>query len=132
MRAILTPEDLKMGDPRNPIPPGWYPAEITKYNEVITKGTTEKPSDGSTNSVFHFTILDGPEKGRELRRYYNEKVLGFGKSLYATLGFPKNSVGGYDVYTELFQKTVGHKLMIYVMLDKKTGYDAVEDYKPMA
>jgi hypothetical protein len=132
MRQIITPDDLKMGDPLPQIPPGWYPAEITKYDEAITKGSLEKPSDGSTNSIFFFTLLDGPGKGRELRRYYNEKVLGFGKSLYATLGFPRNASNGYDLSTELFEKTVGHKLMVYIIKDKKTGYDTVEDFKPMS
>lgn len=132
MRAILTPDDLKMGEPRVPIKPGWYPAEIVKYDEAIVKGTPEKPSDGSVNSVFYFKIIDGEYKDRELRRYFNEKVLGMGKSLYATLKFPKTANGGYEVSSELFNQTVGHKLMIYVMVDKKTGYDAVEDYKPMS
>jgi len=134
MRAALTPDDLKIADPLPPIPPGWYPAEITKYDEAITKGTDEKPSDGSTNSIFFFTLLDGPEKvkGRELRRYFNEKVLGFGKNLYATLGFPKNATGGYDVSTELFQKTVGFKMMVYILKDKKTSYDTIEDFRPMS
>lgn len=126
MRQILTPDDLKM-----PIKPGWHPAEIVKYEEAVTKGTSEKPSDGSINAIFLFRILDGEYKGRELRRYFNEKVLGMGKSLYATLGFPKNASGGYDISTELFEQTVGHKLMIYILLDKKTGYDVIEDYKPM-
>lgn len=131
MRSVLTPEDLKLAE-RESIPPGWYPAEIIKYDEAITKGSEEKPSDGSTNAIFFFKILDGPAKGRELRRYFNEKVLGFGKSLYATLKFPKNSTGGYDVSTELFKQTEGSKLMIYVKKDQKTGYDSVEDFKPMA
>jgi hypothetical protein len=132
MRAALTPDDLKMGDPLQPIPPGWYPLEIVKYEETITKGSPEKPSDGSTNCVFHFKILDGPAKDRVLRRFYNEKVLGFGKSLYATLGFPKNSNGGYDVSTELFERTVGFKLMGYIKMDAKTKYDSIEDFKPLA
>lgn len=131
MRSVLTPEDLKLAE-RESIPPGWYPAEIIKYDEAITKGSEKKPSDGSTNAIFFFKILDGPAKGRELCRYFNEKVLGFGKSLYATLKFPKNSTGGYDVSTELFKQTEGSKLMIYVKKDQKTGYDSVEDFKPMA
>lgn len=132
MRAVLSPDDLKMGDPREPIAPGWYPSEITKYDEAVTKGSAEKESDGSTNAIFFFTILDGPYKGRELRRYFNEKVLGMGSHLYKALGFPKNAAGAYDVSTELFKQTVSSKLMIYVQKDKKTGYDSIEDYKPMA
>ena len=130
MKAVLTPDDLRLSEKEN-IPPGWYPAEIIKYEEVETKGTPDKPSDGSMNSVFYFKILDGPAKNRELRRYLNEKYLGFGKHMYSTLGFPKNSHGGYDVSTELFEQTVGHKLMIYIIKDKKTGYDSVEDFKPL-
>ncbi len=130
MRSVLTPEDLKLAD-KESIPPGWYPAEIIKYDEAVTKGTDDKPSDGSINSIFYFKILDGVAKNRELRRYFNEKVLGFGKHLYAALGFPKNAAGGYDVSTELFQQTVGHKAMIYIIKDKKTGYDSIEDFKPM-
>lgn len=132
MRAALTPDDLKMGDPLPAIPPGWYPAEIVKYDEAVTKGTDTKPSDGSMNSIFYFKLLDGPGKDRELRRYFNEKVLGFGKSLYATLGFPKNASGGYDVSSELFAKTVGSKMLVYVKLDPKTKYDSIEDFKPMS
>ena len=132
MRASLTPDDLKMGDPLPSVKPGWYPAEIVKYDEAVTKGTPEKPSDGSTNSIFFFKILDGEYKDREFRRYFNEKVLGFGKNLYATVGVPKNSSGGYEVSTEVFQKFVGCKMMVYIMRDKKTGYDGVEDFKPMS
>ncbi len=131
MRAALTPDDLKLAE-REAIPPGWYPAEIVKYDEAVTKGTDEKPSDGSTNAIFFFKILDGPAKNRELRRYFNEKVLGFGKNLYRALGFPKNASGAYDVSSELFGQTVGHKLMIYIIKDKKTGYDSVEDFKAMS
>lgn len=133
MRAILSPDDLKLAD-KEPIPPGWYPAEIVKYDEAITKDTDEKKSDGSTNAIFYFKLLEGPPqaKGRELRRYFNEKVLGFGKNLYATLGFPKNATGGYDVSTELFQKTVGSKMQVYIIRDKKTGFDSVEDFKPLS
>lgn len=130
MRAVLTPDDLKLAD-KEPIPPGWHPAEIIKYDEAVTKGTDEKPSDGSTNAIFFFKILEGPAKNRELRRYFNEKVLGFGKNLYAALGFPKNAAGAYDVSSELFRQTVGSKMMVYVMKDKKTGYDGIEDFKPM-
>ena len=129
MRVVLNPDDLKE---RETILPGWYPAEITKYDEAVTKDKDDKPSDGSMNSIFFFTILDGNYKGRELRRYFNEKFLGIGRHLYATLGFPKTANGGYEVSSELFQQTVGHKLMIYVIKDKKTGYDTVEDFKKMA
>lgn len=135
MRAILTPEDLKSTE-RPPTPAGWYPSEIVKYEEAVTKGTDAKPSDGSINAIFYFKILDAPSgaehmKGRELRRYLNEKSLKWGKNMYAALNFPRNGQGGYEVSSELFKQTVGSKLMIYVKLDNKTGYDSIEDYKAM-
>lgn len=128
MRAVLTPEDLSRTDS---IPPGWYPAEITKYDEDVTKGSDQKPSDGSVNAIFFFTLLDGPAKGREIRRYLNEKALYFGKNLYSALKFPKNSAGGYDVSTELFRQTVGSRLEIYIKKNQNTGFDSVEDFRPM-
>jgi|SRR5579863_507118 len=129
MRVVLTPEDLK---DRPNFLPGWYPAEIVKYDEAVVKDRDDKPSDGSMNSIFFFKILDGVHKDREIRRYFNEKFMSAGKHLYAVLGFPKTKDGGYEVSSELFQQTVGHKLMIYIIKDKKTGYDSVEDYKPLA
>lgn len=130
MRAVLTPDDLKAAR-REPINPGWHPAEIENYDEVEVKDRDDRPSDGSMNAVFFFTILDGPGKDRKLRLYINEKHLAMGESFYAAMGFPKNSAGGYDVDSALFRQTVGHKVMIYVKRNQKSGYDQIEDFKPM-
>lgn len=128
INAILAPSDLVGRE----IPAGWYPAEITKYEEAVTKGTEAKPSDGSTNAIFYFTILDGPAKGREIRRYFNEKFMGMGKNLWPLIipGFVAGK-GGVPVNTENMSASVGKKLKIYVKKGTN-GFDSVEDFQPLA
>lgn len=126
MRAILTPDDLKKGDLA---PVGWHPVEIVDYEE--------KPadSDGSTNCIFRFKILDGDGKGIQAQTRFNEKALGFGKAMYAALGMPKNEAGGYELTTELFKQCIGRKLKIYIKRgksDKGNEYNEVADYMPLA
>jgi len=126
MRAILTPDDLKRGDL---VEVGWHPAEITSYTEK------EATTDQSTNCVFNFKIIDGPGKGCTCMRLFNEKALGFGKSLWKTLTFPYDAVKGYELSTQLFEQTVGHKLMIYVKRGKSNKgneFNDVVDFKPMS
>lgn len=125
MRAILTPDDLKKGDLAEV---GWHPMEIVDY--------TEKPADTdqSTNCFFSFKILEGPSQGIQARKMFNEKALGFGKALYAALGFPKNANGGYDLSTELFKKTIGAKVKGYIKRgksDKGNEFNDVTDFLPM-
>lgn len=109
MRAVITPDDLKRGDL---VAPGWYPGEISNYEEATTKDNKEKgtKSDGSTNCIFEFRADAGPV----LKRYINEKALGFGKDLYAAMNLPKNEAGGYDVSTELFEKAKGVRIEVYI------------------
>lgn len=126
MRQFLSPDDLKRGDLINP---GWYPSEIVDYEE--------KPAgtDGSTNCFFHFKILDGPFKGVVLRKMFNEKALGFGKALWATLKFPFDPEKGYDLSTELFKQTIGQKLQVYSVRgksDKGNEFNDVKDFRPLA
>lgn len=126
MRQFLTPDDLKKGDLINP---GWYPSEIVDYDE--------KPAstDGSTNCFFHFKILDGPFKGVVVRKMFNEKALGFGKALWATLKFPFDPEKGYDLSSELFKQTIGQKLQIYSVRgksDKGNEFNDVKDFRPIA
>jgi hypothetical protein len=125
MRAILTPDDLKKGEL---VDVGWHPAEIVSYDE--------KPADtdGSTNCIFGFKILDGPGKGVTPRTQFNEKALGFGKNMFAALKFPKDKSGGYELSTELFQKTIGSKLKIYIKRGKSNKgneFNDVSDYQPL-
>lgn len=127
MRAILTPDDLKKGDVVHEN--GWYPAEITEYSEK--DATTDK----STNCFFHFKILDGPSKGLQPRKMFNEKALGFGKNLWKTLNFPFDPVKGYDLSSDLFKQTVGAKLMIYIQRsksDRGNEFNDVTDFRPMS
>lgn len=129
MRAILTPEDLSKD---KPVTPGWYPLEIISYDEQVTKGTDAKPSDGSINAIFEFRALDGDAtvKGRVFKRYFNEKALGFGKSLWATL-FPEvfNNAKGGELTSEMFKSAVSRKVKGYIKMDGK--YATIEDYMPL-
>lgn len=125
MKRFLTPDDLKLGDLVNP---GWYPAEIVEYTEQAAN------TDGSTNCFFHFKIIDGPFKGVVIRKLFNEKALGFGKSLWATLKFPFDPVAGYELSTELFQQTLGQKLMVYVKRgesNKGNAFNDATDFRPI-
>jgi len=128
MRAALTPDDLKKGDL---VDPGWYPAEITKYEEV------DADTDGSTNCIFHFQIIEGKNKGVSPRKLFNEKALGFGKSLWGVLfGKPDPTVGytGEQLSTESFSRQVGKKLKIYIKRGKSNKgneFNDVVDFMPL-
>ena len=126
MRAILTPDDLKKGDLAEV---GWHPVEIVDYTEA------DADTDGSTNCIFHFKIIDGPSKGVTPRRLFNEKALGFGKDLWKTLGLPFDPVKGYELSTELFKQTIGHKLQVYIKRGKSNKgneFNDVADFRPMS
>jgi len=125
MRAVLTPDDLKKGDL---VETGWHPAEIVDYAEK------EADTDKSTNCIFHFKILDGPGKGVTPQKLFNEKALGFGKNLWKTLGLPYDTVKGYELTTELFKQTIGHKLKIYIKRGKSNKgneFNDVSDFQPL-
>jgi hypothetical protein len=125
MRAVLTPDDLKKGDL---VEPGWHPLEIIKYEEKAAD------TDGSTNCIFHFKIIDGPYKGITPQRLFNEKALGFGKALWKTLNFPYDPVKGYELTTQLFEQTIGSKLMGYIKRGKSNKgneFNDLQDFKPM-
>lgn len=129
MRAILTPDDLRKGDL---ISAGWHPVEIIGYEE--TEASAEAKNPGSTNCTFYFKIIDGPYKGTELKRLFNETAMGFGKALYATLGFPKTPDGGYELSTELFKQTIGSKLQVYVKRgesNRGNAFNDVQDFRPL-
>lgn len=126
MRAILTPDDLKRGDL---IAPGWVPVEIVDYEEK------DASTDGSTNCIFYFKVLDGPSKGNTVKRLFNEKALGFGKALWATLKFPYDPERGYELTTELFKASIGQKLKVYIKRgksDKGNEFNDVADFQPLS
>lgn len=125
MRSFLTPDDLKKGELADI---GWHPAEIVEYKEK------EADTDKSTNCLFYFKILDGPNKGIVCQKLFNEKALGFGKTLWKTLEFPYDPVKGYELTTELFSRTPGSKMMIYIKRGKSNKgneFNDVVDFKPM-
>lgn len=126
MRAVLTPDDLKKGDLAEP---GWHPMEIIDYKEK------DAETDGSTNCIFSLKIIDGPNKGVTANKLFNEKALGFGKALWATLKFPLDPVKGYELTTQLFEQTIGFKLMGYIKRGKSNKgneFNDIVDFKPMA
>ncbi len=127
MRAVLTPDDLKKGDLAEI---GWHPAEIVDYKEE------DAATDGSTNCTFIFKILDGPNKGTQPRKLFNEKALGFGKTLWAILFGPPDPVKGYDTQlsTESFKAQIGKKLKIYIKRGKSNKgneFNDVVDFMPL-
>jgi len=125
MKQFLTPDDLKKGDLAEP---GWYPAEITDYNEK------NADTDSSTNCIFTFKVLDGPSKGISPNKLFNEKALGFGKNLWKTLGFPFDPVKGYELSTDLFRKTIGYKLEVYIKRGKSNKgneFNDIADFRPL-
>ena len=127
MRAVLTPDDLKKSDL---VEPGWYPADIIEYKEE------DADTDASTNSIFTFKITGGPEKaqGVQPRKLFNEKALGFGKSLWSTLKLPFDTKKGYELTTELLSAQVGKKLQIYIARGKSNKgneFNDVKDFRPL-
>lgn len=134
MRVILTPDDLKSGELASA---GWHPAEVIDYNE--SEASDEAKNPGSTNCIWTFKILDGDSKGIEATKLINETPKSLGhksnQSLWSTFGFPKTAAGGYDLSSDLFRKTVGFKLMMYVKRGKTNRgneFNDVVDFKPMS
>ena len=127
MNINLTPDDLRKTDA---VEPGWFPAEIQKYSEEVTKGKDDKPSDGSMNAIYEFKVLDGPpqNKGRVIKKYFNEKSMFFGKNLWITFGLIDAKAGG-SLTPEKLRSLQGQKLEVYV---KQNGqYPNIEDYRPL-
>ena len=124
--AVVTPDDLKRGEL---VEPGWYPMLIEKYEEK------EANTDKSVNAIFHLKVFDGSEKGKTARYQLNEKAMGFGKNLYAALKFPFDKEKGYSVNSDLFNRTVGEKLMVYIKRgtsNKGNSFNEVADFKPLS
>jgi hypothetical protein len=125
MRAILTPDDLKKGDL---VEPGWQPLEVVDYSEK------EAETDGSTNCIFKFKIFDGPHKGVTPSKLFNEKALGFGKSLWKALGLPFDAEKGYELSSELFKAQIGKKVKGYIKRGKSNKgneFNDLADFMPL-
>lgn len=127
---VVTPDDLKKGDLASP---GWHPAEIVKYEDGEAGEDAKNP--GSATAIFYFKILDGPDKGVEVKRLFSEVAWGFGKTFFATMGYPKDANGNYILSSDLFQQSVGHKLQIYIKRGKSNKgneFNDVADFRPMS
>jgi hypothetical protein len=123
--SVLTPEDLKRG---SLAAAGWHPAEFVKYDEKAA-GT-----DGSTNVILTWRILEGPSKGIEANSFFNEKAMGFGKSLWTVWGFPKDAEGNIRVSDDMIKAKLNSKLKLYFGAPtEKSGkkYNNIEDFMPM-
>jgi len=128
MRRILTPDDLRKSDLAEV---GWHPAEMSDYDEKPAE------TDGSTNCLFQFRLIDGPNKGAKVTRLINEKSLEHRtvQPLWVCLGIPKNAQGGYELSTELFKSKIGAKLKVYIKRGKSNQgneFNDVADYQPLA
>jgi len=132
MRSALTPDDLKKGDLAQV---GWHPAEIVDYTEDDAGQEAKNP--GSTNCIFHFKIIDGPNKGITVKRLFNEFALGFGKNLYGVLYGPPDPIKGYtsdQLNTDSFKQQIGKKLNIFIKHTKSNRgneFNDVQDFRPM-
>lgn len=127
MRRVLTPEDLRKSDLAEP---GWAPAEMSDYDEKPAE------TDGSTNCLFQFKLIDGPNKGAKVTKLVNEKSLEHRtiQPLWASLGIQKTSQGGYDLSTELFKSKIGSKLRLYIKRGKSNQgneFNDVADFQPL-
>jgi hypothetical protein len=130
IRSILTPEDLA----ERKIDPGWYPGKIAAVTEEVVKGSAEKPSDGSMNAVFLFEVKDPAkpdQKPRNIKRFFNEKALGFGRNLWYVTGLlTKNAKGPQELTFEMMQSLVGKEMLVYVKRNS-AGFDNIEDFRPL-
>ncbi len=127
MRAIVSPDDLKKGEVVSQT--GWHPLEIVDYTEK------DAETDGSTNCIFHFKIIDGPDKGLTCNKLFNEKALGFGKALWATLQLPYDKNVGYTLDTDTFKAQIGKKVMGYIAKgesNKGNKFNDLKDFKPLS
>lgn len=128
MRAIVTPDDLKVGEL---IEPGWHVMELAEYSEK------EAGTDKSTNCSFRFKVLDGPYKGYSAKAMFNEKALGMGKKLWAALQVPYDAEKGYALSTEMFEQIAAAKpkLKVYVKRGKSNQgneFNDPADFQPLA
>lgn len=130
MRAVLTPDDLKKGDTVSEA--GWFPLEITDYKEE------DASTDGSTNCIWNFRVLDGKNKGLGAMMRLNEKALGFGKAFFSVVIGPPNKNLGYtadQMNSENFKTFIGKKLMGYIKVgesNKGNKYNELKDFKPLS
>jgi hypothetical protein len=131
IRSLLTPEDLA----ERKTDPGWYKGKIKDVKEEVVKGSEAKPSDGSMNAIFYFDVwtdTKNPDaKPREMRRYFNEKALGFGRNLWYVTGLlTKGSTKPQELTFEMMQSLIGKEMLVYIKKNT-AGFDNIEDWRPL-
>jgi len=128
MRINLGVDDLAKGQLANP---GWYPCEITKYEEKLAS------TDRSTNCICHFKIMTGEFQGATSRIQLNEKAMGFGKNFFLALGakYSTNAQGKKELKDfDLSPALVGKKLDVYIARgtsNKGNDFNEAKDYAPL-
>ena len=128
MKVNLSSDDLSRGAI---VEPGWYPMEITKYEEKPSQG------DRSTNCISYMKVIGGKGSGAQGRFLLNEKAFGFGKNFFKALG-AKEVVGpdGKPALTpiDLTQEfLVGRKLDVYIQRgtsNKGNDFNELKDFAP--
>lgn len=124
MRARITPDDLAAGQL---VDPGWYACLITDYKEEPAN------TDGSTNGIITFKIVDGKFKGGRCRRLYNEKAMGMAGNLLVALGAKVDKIKGIDA--DLSSETlVGRFVDVNIRrgeTNKKNPFNEPVDFAPI-
>lgn len=115
----VTREDMMRG---KTVDPGWYKA--------IIKNVSQEPAntDGSTNTIVDFVVLEGPFKDVPLRRFFSEKAPGFIVPFLVACGAPVGEQGGtFDV-----EKCKGKTIQVYVINEmyNNRSTNKVEDFRP--
>lgn len=128
---MVTKEELTKGDLASV---GWHQAEIIKYESGEAGEQSKNP--GSATCTFFFKITDdGVNNGKQCKRLFSEVAWGFAKNFFATMGYPKDKDGTYQVNEDMFNQSVGHKLMIYTKVGKSNQgneFTDVADFRPLA
>jgi hypothetical protein len=101
-------EDLLIG---RLLEPGWYPMKVKKIEEKAAR------KDGSTNWIVSLeNTLEGQDQGVVVRRWFNEKAVGFMKDYLEAFGIDVQEGTDYDIY-----QTEGEMVEVYIERGKIEG-----------
>ena len=111
----------------DPIPPGWYPSEITDCEVVPVKGR-----NGGTRVKVEFTVISGDFKGRKFfgsinNKNANAQAQEIGQKELSALCHAVNVIHVTDT-----KQFIGKLLQVKVKVkpeDKEGGYDAANEPK---
>lgn len=125
----ITPEDVARG---TLVRPGWYPAEVTKVEDGLSK------SKGKPKTDVHFKILEAEDhQGEKVNGVpavttfspeYPSFAINFLNALGANIG--KDGKTGVNLSDDTAK---GKRLMIYIKNDEYEGKmnNKVADYRPL-